>query len=454
MLLWLAAAVRALVCWRTAVPGRDGATYLWMAEQAANGNPAALFATVFHPFYSALVGTLLRLVPGLDPMVAGQVVAGGCGALAVLPLWSVANHVAGPRAAFWCGIAYATGTWFARHPAECMSEGPFFLLVIAWAHALLGPRRRATLAGIAAALAYLTRPEGLAPMGLGLVWLLHRGDRTGARRFAAATIPLGALLPLGYALFGAGATLTPKAAFNYAVGVGAAPDALAHYAREALALPAAALEELGWLWLPIALFGLVVACRRGLGSGAALLAAPFAVQCAVVPALHSHWRFLAGFGCLLTVFAGIGTVALCDWLQSRHRALPHVLIGLLLASEGRLADARNADRVIERELGRWLRTQLAAGETIASDMPRLDWYAGQRPPPPRILLPQDILTLAAAAPCRFVALVERRAADGSPRRRTALEDAALVALGFVRVPGAALPAAAGPAPDIVLFRRP
>src|SRR5262245_29300257 len=163
---------------RTAVPGRDGAAYLWMAERAAAGDFGALFQTVFHPLYPALVGALLKIAPALDPVAAGQVVACGLGALAVLPLWAVARALSGDRAAFWCGFAYATGAWFARTPAECMSEGPFYLGAAVWAHALLG--RRPMLAGAAAAFAYLARPEGIALTAIGSGWLLLRGERRNA----------------------------------------------------------------------------------------------------------------------------------------------------------------------------------------------------------------------------------------------------------------------------------
>src|SRR5262245_61869183 len=36
--LWLAIAIRALVAVRTEVPGRDGVSYLWMAEAFARGD--------------------------------------------------------------------------------------------------------------------------------------------------------------------------------------------------------------------------------------------------------------------------------------------------------------------------------------------------------------------------------------------------------------------------------
>lgn len=408
LLLLLTAVVRAVVCVRTAIPGRDGTSYLWMAEQTANGAPAALCATVFHPLYPALVAILLWLWPGLDPVLAGQLVAAGAAALAVVPLWLVARALFGARAALWTGVAYAFGTWFARHPAECLSEGLFHLLVAGWAAALVVGSPRPALAGVLAALAYLTRPEGAVLGLLGAGWSWRRGERRAALLLVLTALPVAALLPLGHALWGGGFTLTPKAAFNYEVGIGAAPSALLHYAIELLRLPGNALEEIGWLWLPLALAGIARNRPFELRKPTTLLLLPFAIQCAVVPLLQSHHRFLSGFGVLLLPFAGNAMAALLPWLRARHRLLPPLLIVLVLATDGRVWAARQQDRAIERDLGHWLRPQLLPGERLATDMPRLSWFAGLQPPPPRPIPRAAILAAAAAPECRFVALVAGR----------------------------------------------
>jgi hypothetical protein len=453
-LLLLAAALRALVCIRTAVPGRDGATYLWMAERAAAGDFGALFQTVFHPLYPALVGALLKTAPGLDPVVAGQVVACGLGAIAVVPLWAVARALFGERAAFWCGFAYATGAWFARTPAECMSEGPFYLGVAIWAHALLGGR--VLLAGAASAFAYLARPEGMALAAIGSAWLLARGERRNAALALAAALLLGALLPLGYAAFGDGWTLTPKAAFNYEVGVGGSPAPVLRYLREAAGLPTAALEDLGWLWFPLMVAGAWRFRPRHWRDGAVPLLLPFLAQCAVVPLLQSHQRFLSGFGALLCAFGGALVPQLLDAARRRHRAGPLLVVLALVASEARIAGARNQDRAIERELGRTLRAHLRPGEVVVSDMPRLDYFAGQKPPPPRPILPEDLLARAADPACRYVVLVERQPESGAgpPRRRTAVDLARLRQLGLEPLSAGSLPSAPSPTSDVLIFERP
>src|SRR5262245_5536717 len=132
LLLALAVGARVWGCLQAPVPGRDGVTYLWMAQQWAAGHFAELCAHPFHPLYPLAVGLLLQLCPVLDVVLAGQLVAAGCAALAVVPLFFATRHLFGEAAATWAAFMYATGAWFVRHPAECMSEGPFYLCAAGW----------------------------------------------------------------------------------------------------------------------------------------------------------------------------------------------------------------------------------------------------------------------------------------------------------------------------------
>lgn len=400
----LKAAVCLVVALRTEVPGRDGVSYLWMAQESAAGKVEALFATVFHPLYPAMVGGLLRSVPDLSVETAGQLVAGVCACLALFPLWGAARALFGERAAFWTALCYAVSAWFARLPAECLSEGPFFLLAASWAFALTRARPQALLAGAMAALAYLCRPEGAALIVLGAVWLWLRRERARSCELLLGTVPFALLLPAGYAAFGCGFTLTPKAAFNWNVGAGSPEGGLVHVLAELRDLPGAAIEALGFLGLPLVLAGIVRHRPRGFRDARWLLIAPLLVQCAAVILLRSHYRFLAGFGILLLPYAGAAAAEAWQALGRWRWLLPLVL----LASEARVLAPRNQDRAIERELGRWLGERLGPSETLASDMPRLVFYAGRRPPEPRKVPASEILTTAERPECAFVAVVAGR----------------------------------------------
>lgn len=441
LLLALAAAARAFGCWRTEIPGRDGFAYLWMAQQWAAGHLGGLFGTVFHPLYPFLVGILLRLWPGIDVALAGQLVSAGAATVAVLPLWWVAQRLFGERAAVWAGVMYAIGTWFVRHPAESMSEGPFYLLASAWAAAMLA--RRPAPAGVLAGLAFLTRPEGAALAVAGVLVLAVGREGWSALRHGIAALLVSALLPLGYAVLGHGFTLTPKASFNWEVGAGGSRSPLAHYFYEWSQLPGSGLEGLGYLVFPLMAAGAWRWRPRRLADPRWLLLLPFLMQCAVVPLLRSHFRFLSGFGVLLLPFAG----AMFAWLWQRSPRVwwPALWLLLLVGSESRLWLDRHPDRSIERLVGQELGRRLRYGETLASDMPGLMFFAGQQPPPPAPITLADILSRARRADCRFVVLkMGRTALDSGDLAILGLEQEELPALLSVHV-GAA---------DLQLYARP
>jgi hypothetical protein len=493
-LVTLAGLVRALVAARTAVPERDAAHYLWMADGLLAGAPGRLWQSVFHPVFPALIGGFRALCPELDPVVAGQIVACLASALTVWPLWILTSRLFGARAADAAALCFALGTWFARHPADALSEGLFHLLVttavcllvggdpIAAGAAtetvaasslarrpgrprplhLLGPlapqigasrddsrdygprgRRQPILAGVLTALAYGTRPEGA---GLGLVactWLLRGGQRTRAAAFAAGCATALAF-PLGWAVWGPGFTLTPKAGFVWADGMGADDGGgIAHYLRHLLGLPGALLEALGYLVAPAALFGAVRALRGPRPEAAWLLIATFALQLLAIPVLRSNLRFLSGYGVLLLPFAGLTWRVAAPALRARHLAVPAIVL-TFAADLGRLPQARRDERIVERELGAYFGTRLGAGETIVSDMPRLDGFAGVEPGPPRAVTAAELVERAAAPGVRVVARV-----DG----RTALRIAQLRPLGFAPLVLPAELAAAAAARRIVVVGR-
>lgn len=444
LMLTLAALVRVFGCVATPVPGRDGVAYLWMAERTAAGDAEALFATVFHPLYPALIAAVSALWPGLDIVTAGQLASAATGALAVLPLFWLTRHLFDERAALWATFAYAIGVWFVQHPADCMSEGPFYLLATLWAALLLTPGRRAAPAAIAAGLAFLARPEGAALLATGVLFLLGNGERRGALGHAAIGVAVIALQPLGSWLAGAGLRLTPKAAFNWDVGAGAADSASDFYFEQWLQLPGDAWEGLGYLVFPLAIAGAIRFRPRALADARWCLLLPLLAQCLVVPLLKSHHRFVSGFGVLLLPFAGAAFAAVLARLARRGRPWPIVAVLLLIGSEAKLFVDPPADRTIERDLGRWLRSERAPDQTVASDMPRLLFFAGLPPPPPRRIDAADLLAAAGTDACRYVVL---------KRGRTAIAPHTLAALGYAARP---LPAALGGHPDhdaIALYTR-
>lgn len=412
LLLAIACAVRVLVALRTEIPSRDAAHYLWMAERVAGGDLAGAFQTVFHPLYALLVGGLLAVWP-MDPVAAGQWIACSTAALAVVPLHTLTLRAFGARAALAAGLLYALGVWFARHPADCLSEGLFFLLVGCAVKRLVDERGSAVAAGILTGLAYGTRPEGAALLLAGAPWLCLRGEKGRAVRFVLAALPVLLLWPLGWEWLGDGFTLTPKAAFNWAVGAGDEEDGgAAHYLDHLLRVPLALWEAVGYVALPLAVLG-VARLRPRLRDPTALLLALVLLQCAVVPLLRSNIRFLAGYGILVLPLAGVGFAFLSERLASagwQRLARPHWLVVLLAFTPDlvRLPQRRGHERIVERELGRWLGARLEPGESIATDMPRLEYFAGLRPGPPRPVPAAEILEACKRAATRYAVVVQGR----------------------------------------------
>ncbi|MEZ5964636.1 MAG: hypothetical protein R3F56_12375 [Planctomycetota bacterium] len=498
----LAALVRAVVAWRTSVPGRDGATYLWMAEQVAASDVGAAFRTVFHPLYSLATGALLWLLPPLPSTAAGQIVACGTAALAVWPLYLLTTRVYGRTAGRSAALLYSFGLWFARYPAECMSEGCFYLAVATWASALLsrdccepsspssnstgspgagatggplgsarstertprvrpaaapwretGADSRPVLAGVASGLAYATRPEGLVLLALSALCLRGR-----ARWRAVAAGTLAALwVPLGFALYGDGFTLSPKVAFNYEVGIGADDSAVAHYLDHAWRVPGTAFETIGYVALPLALAGLWICWRQGalrLAAAAPWLVGPVLVQALVVPLLRNHVRFLSGFGVLLLPLAGLALARLVAALDASlsprtpavRRACTVALFFAALAPDlARLGSERGRDRRVERALGEWLRSRVTPPQFIVTEMPRLEFFAGQRPGPPRAIGREDLLHAAASPDALFVVVV-------APRSHIAAGDLEALGLRAVSLPDEL--SALAKDRELLVYRRP
>ncbi len=404
-ILVLAAAVRAAACMQPAIPARDGTWYLWLGQQVAAGRGEELFTNVFHPLYPAAIGALLGAWPGLDVVAAGRIVAVVCSACAVVPLWSLTRRLFGVPAAHWAGAVFAIGAWFVRHPVECMSEGPFHLAALAWAAALFAGPPRVALAGFAGGLAFLLRPEGALLIVAGALLLLSRDGRRVAVRHAVAGALTMALLPVGALATGAGFVLLPKAAFVWADGVGGAAgvgEAVWHYLAHLVRLPGDAWEGLGYAVLPLLVLGLWQQWRGGARTPL-LLALPLLAFCLVIPLLRSNHRFVSGLGVLLLPFAG----AACVRLAVHGRAAAAIAL-VLVASEAKLWFGGGADRTAERDVGRWLGGELSPGQTLASDMPRLVFFAGLRPPPPRTIAAADLRAWAGESTCRFVALRQGR----------------------------------------------
>lgn len=194
-----ALAVRLVLLPRMAVLQADGCEYLWIARDLAAGRFVEALSEKLHPLFPAIVALVVRLT-GAPLEATGYGVSIALGSLAAAPLFlAFRRATASARAGLAGALLYAVHPYAARSGADVMSEATFFFFVALATHgglrALEGRPRlgSAALAGFAAGLAFLVRPEGLAvPLAIGVVlaWRLARGGHGGRGRTAAAAIVL------------------------------------------------------------------------------------------------------------------------------------------------------------------------------------------------------------------------------------------------------------------------
>jgi hypothetical protein len=360
------AAACALACWtlalaaRSPVPSEDGVSYLWIAERFAALDLAAATSTVFPPGYPLALAPWIAA--GIAPERAAHLVGALALALALRPLAQLAAAAGGAAAARGAVWLFCALPLLPRLGAECYSE-PLFLLLMAHG-ALAALRERWLVVGACSAAAFWIRPEGsllAASYALAAPWRAWR-----------------ALLPVGVGVLA-------LAALRWAAGHGFDPLPIHafHEARDDLPdkgrIVANLLRTPG-PWLEgLALAGvLCLPAMRWRDPLARPLALQVVLQVLVVATFVARRRFY--LSCAIPACALAGAT-----LAKLPTAAQHALlaVSLSLAAWGGWTGGIDADRAVERDLGAWLRTQLREGDRLVSDLPRVAWFAGQAPLPPR-----------------------------------------------------------------------
>lgn len=385
-LLWIAVAAvvwRWMLAARTPVPSEDGVTYLWMAQRFAAFDFCTPVEEVFPPLLPLLCAVPIWF--GLPATLAGPLVCSLCVGLALFPLAALAERLragAGLPAALLC----ATGSLLARNAAEVFTEQPFLLLtaLMFWC----GATSRLGWAGACAGLASWLRPEAAA---LPLCLFVAHG------RMAWRALPpfaaLFAVVPLWRGLCGFGFHPLPILSFheqrdeladrgNLGSNLVAVPGALIEAYGPMLALAFLApfrlrLARSLWCWLLIDVAGMVTFVVRK--------------------------RFFLS--------AAVAVVPLCAAGLAR---LPRLLRSVVLAVLCAIGmwdgwhSVTDVNRFAEREVGEHLAERLGPGQEVAGNLQRVIWFAGRRPPPPRVFSVTELLQQARAPSVAFVVLAERR----------------------------------------------
>ncbi len=405
--------LRVTLAVRTPVPCEDGVSYLWMAQRLAAGEFGAAFGEVFPPGFPLLLAPWLRL--GGEPFATAQIFGIACAALTVLPLFAIARRLA-PAGALAAVALWACLPLLARNAVEIYSEPPFLLAMALGT--LAGLHRRWWLCGLAGAIAFWIRPEGLVlPVAFALA-------TRGQALLALIPAALGALA-FAWARHAAGNGFDPLPLLAF------------HEQRDDLPERGAVLTNLvaapvGWVE---ALLGAGVlapwALRRWRERDVQALGWQCLLQVAAICTFVVRQRFflsaaVAAHALAATAFAAARPLR--RWLLVGALAVA----GIVIAHRGVTAP----DRVAEREVGRWLAPRVTADDQVVTDLARVAWYAGRRPPPPRKFAPEVLAAQAHDAAVRYVVVAARR--EGFAALAAAIGDAFVA----VTLPGEVAPLAA------------
>jgi dolichyl-phosphate-mannose-protein mannosyltransferase len=443
----LALLVRVIRWLQTAVMMNDGPEFIRLAQALAAGDWRTVLGHPYHPLYPLAVTVAHGLIPDWER--AAVTVSILAGTAAVVALYFLLQEAFDRRIAAIGGFLLAVQPT-ALELADVQSDSLYLALFVASAAALMGAllherRSSAAWAGVFAGLAYLTRPEGVGTVlvGVGLLKLDVLRRHLSVSRSMRLMLPLcltaGAIMApyVVYISIQAGRpTLTAKKSVTHMMGVSEVearpetrgPDPLlaAHpeltplpkgvrvfrdaepppegsanllfAARQVVSESAKALRPEGVLLLVLGLF----AVRGSLSRRGEVLAAYTALYLVVFFGLAATSDYLSRrhvlpAATLLFGYEAIGVTVLAGALGRLQRPALQTAIPLALVAALGLGKALRPDRLDalpERQAAEWIRDQghLEQGQAIASIKRRVGYYANapfvdlRRTPHPALVL--------------------------------------------------------------------
>jgi 4-amino-4-deoxy-L-arabinose transferase-like glycosyltransferase len=388
-----------------AVIQSDGARNLRIAEMIEGGRftEALLVGVPPPPPLHPLLTVLLDLPIG-NRLAAGIAVSVILGGLAVLPLYALARRTWDDRVATVAAALYALLPAIVDFQIEPITEGTFMFFFIAamavgWSAMEERSWERTVAAAGCAALAWLTRPEGIYLLPLFVAAALMRFGR-----FALLAVPvfLATWLVLAYPYLSFihaqtgrwQASLSPIPRMILDVFTGARPAGIANenfeeyrVVREhgiilggAVHLATNFGKVLFYVLVPFLLLGL---CKPKLALGRRpllafqLLAAfgyliPIALSF-VASTPFSH-RFLITPAALLLPVIAVGIVRVSEWTR-RPQALPILAGALCLAMAVRDFRPRRSDKLGMKEAGLAILKTIGPGKRVFSPYSPVEFYA-------------------------------------------------------------------------------
>lgn len=359
---------RLLAYFGTAMFGTDGAAMLRQADAFAEGRYADAMGP-YHPLYPFLASWFQPLFGAERSAFWVSIVLGSA---AAAPLYLAARGAVGRWAAFVGALFYAFHPHLVELQADVMTEGTFmfFLFTAIWlgAETVETPRWwTAALAGLGAAVAFLTRPEGLIVLVGIPCWILAsiwRG-RWAMRLLTLAIFVASPVLPMLPYLHKVG-KLSKKESFEAVTGektrvVEADPET-GKKRNPYLELGKNLLKVSYFVFLPLALAG-IPALRR---NGRTLLYFSFpvlywlAIAWATSRNPATSYRYLLPGLALLLPLGALGL----SWLRTTWR--PWAALAVLAICLVRVVPTNRMDEKSYRDAGTWIRAQQPASRVMTT----------------------------------------------------------------------------------------
>lgn len=183
ILLGAALLIRIYAALQTPIIAKDGITYIENAVRFANGEYLKGLQG-YPPGYPFFVALLYRLLGHAE--MAAQAVSVLMGALALFPFYRLSSEIFNQKIARYASILFIFQPFLVQHSGEVISESTyifFYLSALCMGWMALQSRKGLYYVGFGffAALAYLTRPEGIGLLVGFIFWLPVYSLRTGQR---------------------------------------------------------------------------------------------------------------------------------------------------------------------------------------------------------------------------------------------------------------------------------
>ncbi len=173
ILLIISVSVRIYLSLFTYIIQNDSVAFVRNAQYFADGDFLSGLGHDYHPLYSFIMAVLYKVIPDME--LAGTMISVSMGTLTVMVFYLIGKGVFGREISFVSAVILAFHPYAVRFSADIISESTYFFFFISALgsgfSAITGKKNILfALTGICAALAYLTRPEGIGIIFIVACW--------------------------------------------------------------------------------------------------------------------------------------------------------------------------------------------------------------------------------------------------------------------------------------------